>query len=131
MEVNEGRWRRPADRIGSMKVRCKSVGLLHLALATGDVVRQLAERRAPQLVMAASAEDQKMTHAPALRGCFPCWRADAGLPPDRLRSARRYGVPETGTARVGTDIFDRDNKIYDNRPQLQLQDIDCRSPRSG
>ena len=24
-----------------------------------------------------------MTHAPALRGGFPCWRADAGLPSDR------------------------------------------------
>jgi hypothetical protein len=35
-----------------------------------------------------------MTHAPALGGCFPCWRADAGLPSDGLRPARRQGVAE-------------------------------------
>jgi hypothetical protein len=59
-----------------------------------DVVRRLVERRNPQLVMAASAGDQKMTHAPALRGCFLCWRADAGLPSNGLRSAQRQGVAE-------------------------------------
>ena len=32
-------------------------------LAMPDVVRRLVERRAPQLVMAASAADQQMTHA--------------------------------------------------------------------
>jgi hypothetical protein len=36
-----------------------------------DVVRRLVERRAPQLIMAASAGDQEVTHAPALRDCFP------------------------------------------------------------
>ena len=35
-----------------------------------------------------------MTHAPALRGCFPCWRADARLPSDRLRPPRRQRVAE-------------------------------------
>jgi hypothetical protein len=35
-----------------------------------------------------------MAHAPALRGCFPCWRADAGLPSDGLRPAQRQGVTE-------------------------------------
>ena len=35
-----------------------------------------------------------MAHAPAFRGCFPCWRADAGLPPDGLRPAQRQGVAE-------------------------------------
>jgi hypothetical protein len=37
-----------------------------------DVVRRLVERRASQLVMAASAEDQEVTHALALRDRFPC-----------------------------------------------------------
>ena len=43
-------------------------------LAMPDVVWRLVERRTPQLVMAASAGDQEMTHAPALRrrGGFPC-----------------------------------------------------------
>jgi hypothetical protein len=35
-----------------------------------------------------------MTHAPALLGCFPCWRADAGLPSHGLRPAQRQGVTE-------------------------------------
>jgi hypothetical protein len=35
-----------------------------------------------------------MTHAPSLRGGFPGWRADAGLPSDRLRPARLQGVTE-------------------------------------
>ena len=35
-----------------------------------------------------------MTHAPALRGCLPCWRADAGLPSHGLRPAQRQGVAE-------------------------------------
>ena len=35
-----------------------------------------------------------MTHAPALRGGFPRWRADAGLPADRLRPPQRQGVTE-------------------------------------
>jgi hypothetical protein len=35
-----------------------------------DVVRWLLERRALQLVMAASAGDRQMTHNPADRGCF-------------------------------------------------------------
>jgi hypothetical protein len=35
-----------------------------------------------------------MTHAPALRGCLPCWRADAGLPSNGLRPAQRQGVAE-------------------------------------
>ncbi len=54
-----------------------------------DVVRWLVERRASQFVVAASAGDQKVTHAPAVLGCFPCWRADAGLPSDSLRPAGR------------------------------------------
>jgi hypothetical protein len=54
-----------------------------------DVVRRLVEHRAPQLVMAASAGNQQMAHASALLGCLPCWRADTGLPSDRLRSAPR------------------------------------------
>jgi len=33
-----------------------------------------------------------MTHAPALLGCFPCWRADAGLPSRGLRPAQCQGV---------------------------------------
>ena len=37
-------------------------------LAMPDVVRRLLERRAAQLVVAAAAGDQKITHAPALRG---------------------------------------------------------------
>jgi hypothetical protein len=36
-----------------------------------DVVWRLVERRGPQLVMAASAGDQEVIHALALRGCFP------------------------------------------------------------
>ena len=35
-----------------------------------------------------------MAHAPALRGCFPCWHVDAGFPPDVLRLAQRQGVTE-------------------------------------
>jgi hypothetical protein len=35
-----------------------------------------------------------MTHTPALCGCFLCWRADAGLPSNGLRSAQRQGVAE-------------------------------------
>ena len=35
-----------------------------------------------------------MTHAPALRGCLPCRRADAGLPSHGLRPAQRQGVAE-------------------------------------
>jgi len=35
-----------------------------------------------------------MTHAPAFRGCLPCWRADAGLPSNGLRPAQRQGVAE-------------------------------------
>jgi hypothetical protein len=33
MEVNEGRWDRSEGHIGLMKVRCKSVRLLHFAAA--------------------------------------------------------------------------------------------------
>jgi hypothetical protein len=62
--------------------------------AMHHVVRRLVERRNPQLVMAASVGDQEMTHTPALRGCFPCWRADAGLPSNGLRPARRQGVAD-------------------------------------
>jgi hypothetical protein len=47
-----------------------------------DVVRRHVERRAPQLVMVAAARDEEMTHAQALRGGFPRWRTDAGLPSD-------------------------------------------------
>ena len=39
-------------------------------LAMPDVVRRLVERRAAQLVVAAAAGDQEMTHTPALRRCF-------------------------------------------------------------
>ena len=67
---------------------------LETGLATRDVVRRLIERRSPQLVMAVSAGDHEMAHAPALRGCFPCWHADAGLPPDGLRPAQRQGMTE-------------------------------------
>ena len=35
-----------------------------------------------------------MTHAPALLGCFPCWRADAGPPSHGLRPAQRQAVTE-------------------------------------
>ena len=35
-----------------------------------------------------------MTHAPALLGCFPCWRADAGPPSRGLRPAQCRGVTE-------------------------------------
>jgi hypothetical protein len=49
-----------------------------------DVVRRLVERRAARLVVVATAGDQEMPHAPALRDGFPRWRADAGLPADRL-----------------------------------------------
>ena len=35
-----------------------------------------------------------MTRAPTLLGCFPCWRADAGLPSRGLRPAQRQGVTE-------------------------------------
>jgi hypothetical protein len=40
-----------------------------------------------------------MTYAPALLGCFPCWRADAGLPSNRLRPAQRQGVAERALLR--------------------------------
>jgi hypothetical protein len=33
IEVDEGRWGRSEGQIGSMKVRCKSVWLLHFAAA--------------------------------------------------------------------------------------------------
>jgi hypothetical protein len=59
-----------------------------------DVVRRLVERRAAQLVVRAAAGGQEMTHAPALRGGFPRWRAEARLPSDRLRPARRQRVTE-------------------------------------
>jgi hypothetical protein len=59
-----------------------------------DVVRRLVERRRPQLVMTASAGDQQMTHATALRGCLPCRRADAGLPSHGLRPAQRQEETE-------------------------------------
>ena len=68
--------------------------LLETSPVMGDVVRRLVEHRRPQLVMAGSAGDQQMTHAPALRDCLPCWRADAGLPSNGLRPAQRQGVAE-------------------------------------
>jgi hypothetical protein len=49
-----------------------------------------------------------MTYAASLGGCFPCWRADAWLPPDRLRPAwtlpRRHVVVNVRTpgGRPGT-----------------------------
>ncbi len=45
MEVDKGRWRKSEGQIGSMKVRCKSVWLLHLAAAlrpfgTGNLITE-------------------------------------------------------------------------------------------
>ncbi len=54
-------------------------------LVMPEVVRRLVERRAAQPVVAAGAGVQEMTHALALRGDFPRWRADAGFPSDHLR----------------------------------------------
>jgi hypothetical protein len=44
------------------------------------VVRWLVERRLPQLIMAGSAGDHRMTHAPAACRGLPGWPADTRLP---------------------------------------------------
>src|SRR5262245_32809595 len=61
----------------------------------GDVGRRLVERRGPQLVMAASAGDHEMAHAPALRGC--AYRVDWGPVPARTPTG---GLPESRAGRI-------------------------------
>lgn len=60
----------------------------------------LVERRLPQLIMAGSAGDHRMTHAPAACRGFPGRPADARLPA-HLRLTR----PELVTERAAFRLF--------------------------
>jgi hypothetical protein len=63
-------------------------------LAIFVVVRRLAERGAPRLVMAASPGDSQVARAPALRGCFPPCRPRA---PPRSRLGTRCAISRPST----------------------------------
>ena len=62
-----------------------------------------------------------MTHASALRGCLAFWHADAGLPADRLRPARRQGVTEGALLR---SVFEQGSGH-----KIILPSLAVRSPR--
>ena len=67
-----------------------------------------------------------MTHAPALLGCFPCWRADAGLPSHGLRPAQRQGVTERTLLRSVLEQRGRHKIILPN-----LADLSPRIPMAS
>jgi hypothetical protein len=60
-----------------------------------DVVGRFVKGRAPQLVMAASAGDQRIAHATAIRGCFRRWRAEAWAPPGVMQHVSRLALWRT------------------------------------
>jgi hypothetical protein len=96
-----------------------------------DVVRRLVERRAAQLVVAAAAGDQEIHPCPGPPRGFPCWRADAGFPSDRLRPARREGVTEGALFRLVLEQGGGHTMILPSLVILSHRTVTVRTPQAA